>query len=159
MRQHVAGDADAGVAHHDHGRAAFPLGCEPNAAATVGILGGVVEQIGDGLGEPGRICIEVDRLGRHRQREFLTAGVEQWLACFNGGTQHCRQFHALLAQRQLVAGDARDIHEIVDQPSHILQLPIDNLHRRSRIFRTRALELQDVYRIANRGERIPEFVG
>ena len=62
--QLVGGDADAGVPDRHHDVAALPLGGQPDAPAPLAVLGGVVQQIHEHLGQPGRVGVHDDRLLR-----------------------------------------------------------------------------------------------
>jgi hypothetical protein len=44
-------------------------GGEVNRAAALGVLGGVVEQIADDLGEPHEVAVHPHRLGLHLDRK------------------------------------------------------------------------------------------
>ena len=70
-RQHVRRDADAGVADADDApapsvsRSALSQMRPPG----VGVLGRVVEQVGEHLGQPGRVAVHPDRLGGKLDRQ------------------------------------------------------------------------------------------
>ncbi len=117
-RQHLGHDADAVVLdRHDH-VAPLPLGGQPDATAILGVLGGVVEQVGEHLGQPHRVGLQVDRLGRQGDGEFVAAGLDERAAGFQGGLHHGGQFDPLLAEFQLVPGDAGHVEQVFEQPGH-----------------------------------------
>ena len=69
------------------------------------------------------------------------------------------QLDALRAQLELVARDAADIEQVVDEPHHLAELP---LHRIASLqqhsVRSPSVCLMISRRIANRGERVSQFV-
>ena len=56
--QHLGRDADAGVPDPDHRLLAVPLDGEPDAPAALGVLGGVVQQVRQDLGQPGQVGVQ-----------------------------------------------------------------------------------------------------
>ena len=66
---------------------------------------------------------------------------------------------ALLAQLQLVAGDAGDVQQVVDQPGQVLDLPLDHVAAPAELRLVRPLEAQHLHGVADRGQRVPQFVG
>ena len=99
-RQMLGGDADAGVPHRHDDLVALPLGGQPDVTALVGVLGGVVEQVREHLGQPGRVGVQVDRLGRQRDGEFVACASMSGRLVFDGALDHRRQFDPLLAELQ-----------------------------------------------------------
>ena len=69
-----ARNADAGVAHADHGVAAVAIGGDLDAAAVGRVLGGVVEQVRDDLREARRVGVDHQRAGRRQAQRELVAG-------------------------------------------------------------------------------------
>ena len=98
----LGGDADAGVPHPHDGLAAFPLGGEPDVAAPLGVLGGVVEQVREHLRQPGRVGVQGDRLGRQGDGEFVAACLDERAAGLDGHLQRPPPGRPLLAQVHLL---------------------------------------------------------
>ena len=69
-----------------------------------------------------------------------------------------RQLDPLYPQSQLVTGDAADVHEIVDQPGHALDLGRDDFPGPLQLRNRRRLDLQDVQRVGGRSQRIPQLM-
>ena len=66
-REQLRGDPDAGVADPDERLVPLAPGLERDPAPRLGVLGGVVQQVGEDLLQPGRVGLERDRLvGRAR---------------------------------------------------------------------------------------------
>src|SRR2546423_479527 len=75
--------------------------------AGLGVLGGVVEKIGEGLRQPRQIRIKRDRLSGECHQELVFAGIDQRPARFNRHAHNLGQLDALAAKLELVARDAR----------------------------------------------------
>ena len=94
----------------------------------VGVLRGVVEQVGDHLGEAHRVGVDDER--RSRQLDRRGDGPPPRSA---GGWSRPRgaptacELDALPAQLDLAARDARDVEQVVDQAHHLVHLPLDHL--------------------------------
>src|SRR5207237_5461811 len=123
--QHLGGDADAGVAHRDDRVAPLPLGGQPDAAAAVGVLGRVVEQVRDDLRQPGQVAVQGDRALRQRDAELEVGRLQYRAAGLDRGAHDLRQLDPLDAQFQPVAADPGDVHQVVDEPGHVLRLAGD----------------------------------
>ena len=76
---------------------------------------------------------------------------------FNGAFDDRAQVDAFLAQRQLAASDAADVHQVVDQPHQLQDLP---LHHAGGVARRlgRALHAEDRGDVAQRRQRVTELV-
>ena len=62
MRGSVSAGMPIPVSSHRHDRLApLPLGGQPDAAARLGVLGAVVQQVREHLGQPGQVGVQVDR--------------------------------------------------------------------------------------------------
>ena len=86
------------------------------------VLAGVVEEITEHLGQTNGIGVEINRLvGQHHFNRLLIA-LGKRPAGFDGVPDDGREIHACLAKLQLVAGDAADIEQVVDQADHVRQL-------------------------------------
>ena len=157
-RQHLGWDADAGVPHRHDGFVSSSLPDQPDAAAPRGVLGGVVQEIRHRLGQPRQVGVEADRVLRNGDNEFLAAALEQRAAGLDRGPQHRRELHAFLAELEPVAGDPRDVHQVVDEPRHLPHLAVDRVQRPLRLWPECLLEMQDLNGVANRGQRIPQLV-
>ena len=98
VRQMFGGDADAGVSHRDHCLAAPPLGGQPDVTGLLGVLGGVVQQVGEDLGQPDRVGAHHYRLGRQRHGQFVGRCFDERAGRFDGGVQYVGQIHSLRAK-------------------------------------------------------------
>jgi hypothetical protein len=94
--QLVGRDADAGVLDRHHHVAPLPLGGQPDLAPTVVVLGGVVQQVGEHLSEPGRVGVHDDRVLGQPDGQFVAHLLDQRAARLHGTAHHRRQLHPLL---------------------------------------------------------------
>ena len=95
------------IAHRRRPRAAPTARCAPPSC---GVLGGVVEQVGEDLREPHRIAVQPQRLGG--QRDARAGGRAAWierLAGLDGVAHDRRQLDALAPQLEACRGVMRDI--------------------------------------------------
>ena len=63
-REHGGCDPDSGVPYPEDDRLAITRGAQPDTSAGIGVLGGVRQQVADHLGQPHRVGVERQRLGR-----------------------------------------------------------------------------------------------
>ena len=108
LRQRVRGDADAVVLHADHRVAILAAGADRDAPAVVGVLRGVVEEVGEHLGEAHRIAADADRLGIEIDDQLVPQVVEHRPARFDRRLDDARQVERFLADLDDAARDARD---------------------------------------------------
>ena len=64
LREHLGGDADAGVADAEDGVLALAADGQVDPAAVAGVLRGVVQDVGQDLREPGPVRLDPERLAR-----------------------------------------------------------------------------------------------
>ena len=76
-REQLRGDPDAGVADPDDRLVALSAGLQRDPAPRLGVLGGVVQQVGEDLLEPGRVGLAGARLRGERDRQLVAAGLDQ----------------------------------------------------------------------------------
>jgi hypothetical protein len=91
------------------------------------VLGGVVQQVHDHLGQSNPVCVEIDCVLRHDYGQLMSALVNQWPARFHRGANHFRQVHQLLLEIEFFSGDTADIEEIVGQSGQVVDLPLDDI--------------------------------
>ena len=96
-------------------------------AARIGVLGGVVEQVGQDLLEPGRVRLDEQRLGGHRYCQLVPLPFDERTSGFHGAADESRQVDDFLAQLDLAPADARHVEQVVDQPGHVLDLALDHV--------------------------------
>ena len=76
--QHVGRDADAGVPDADDHVVPVPAATASRSdPPAVGVLGGVVQEVREHLGEPGRVAVHPHRLGRQVHVEAVPGRVDQ----------------------------------------------------------------------------------
>ena len=158
VRQEGRGHADAGVPHRDHGFAAASLRDQPDAAAGLGELGGVAQEIRHRLRQPDRIGVEVDRLVGQHNSELLAAGLHERAARLDRRAKHGREVHTLCAQVEAIAGDPGHIDQIVDEPGHLPHLALDRGKRPLRFRRERVLAVQDLDGVTYGRQRVAQLV-
>src|SRR4029453_10270077 len=83
--EYLGDDADTAILDGDGHVATNPHSRQLDATALLGIFGGVVEKVGEHLGQPHRVSIEVDRLRRQGEAKRVAAGINERTAPFQGG--------------------------------------------------------------------------
>ncbi len=130
-----------------------------DAAARVGELDRVVQQVREDLHEARVIGVDVDRLGRQRHVRGEPAGVEGGAVAFHRVADQLRDQRRLGLELDLARGDARDVEQIVDETDHLRDLALHHRpHPRDRAGRV-VRQAQDVEAGAQRGQRIAQLVG
>ncbi len=74
--------------------------------------------------EPGQIGVEEDRLRRQRHDKFMAGGLDRGPRGLDGVADDVGQKHARAAQLHLVAADARDVEQVVDESHHMTELSL-----------------------------------
>ena len=127
--EHLGGDADPGIGDGYDGLGILSFGRQHDAAAAGHVLRGVIEQIGDDLSQPRRIGLQHDGLLWNRDLELVPCFVDEPVGpCPQHFATMDESSTARFAQLHRAASDAIDIQQVVDQPHHLLCLP---LHRRA----------------------------
>jgi hypothetical protein len=94
------------------------------------VLGGVVEQISDDLGQPRHVAVD-DDLGPvpWRQHEIVAPGVDHRPTGLDRVGDHRRELDPFLAQLDLALRDAADVEQVVDEMDELAQLALDHAAR------------------------------
>ena len=158
--QHLGRNADTVVLYgHDHFVAFALHGRQSDVTSRVGVLAGVVQQVAEYLGEPPLIAVYVNRVGWQRHDDFVLQAFRQWTAGLDGVLQHGGELRMLLAQFQLVTGDATDVEQIVHEPDHLCQLSLHGLLGLPENVAAAVRAFHDLQHIVKRRERTSQFVG
>ena len=118
---------DAGVLDGDAQRAVLDARPQRDAARRVGVLRGIGQEIRQHLRQPNGVCIERRQLRRQLDRQAVTFAVDQRARGFNRGVDDRAEVDALQSELQLAARDARNVEQVVEQPRHVLHLPMNDL--------------------------------
>ena len=122
------------------------------------VLRGVVEQVREDLRDPDDVALGIERVVADVHDEAVLLPVDLRPRRVDGGLDHGGQVDVLLPQRQLVAGDTRDVEQIVDEAREMVDLPLDDVAQLGQL-RIRLLPLaQERDRDPHRAERVPQLV-
>ena len=127
-------------------------------SAFLGVLGRVVQQVGQDLGHANRVGIDLDRPGRQRDREPMAVSIDDRAAGLHGvGDDHGHIDHFLL-EPDLAPGDPGDLQQIVHKLRQLLDLVVDHVASpaKGRVFRPALLH--DLDGVADRGQGIAQLV-
>ncbi len=127
-------------------------------AAWRGELAGVVQQVSEGLREPGDVGVDVNRRLRHRHGEVVFELVAGRPGRGDREIEHFRQRHARGPDLQLAGRDAAHVEQIVDEAPHHRHLPLDDGPGASLLVGGCPVGADDVRGGADRGQGIAELV-
>ena len=63
LREHLGGNADAGVANPEHDLGSLDSDAQADLSAGLGVLGRIVQEVGEDLGHPDRVGLDKHRAG------------------------------------------------------------------------------------------------
>src|SRR5215470_10847109 len=120
-------DADAGVAHPQYGLLARAGEPELNAPAGLGVFGRVVQQIGEYLGQAGKVALHVQRFSGRFDVELVAQRVDERTACLHSCEHRLGEIERLQLQLDSAASDARHVEQIIHETRELLDLPLDDV--------------------------------
>jgi hypothetical protein len=91
---------------------------------TVGELAGVVQQIADDLSQSDRVRIQVHGHGWQREGQFLVLALQDRAHGVHDVVHDGRQVDPLGAKLDLASTDATGVEQVIDQPDHLADLPL-----------------------------------
>ena len=92
---------------------------ELDRAALLGVLGGVVEQVGDDLRQAREVAAQHRPARRERARELVATRFEERLRGLDACATTARRSSGSRLQRDLALVDARDVEQVLDQPRQV----------------------------------------
>ena len=156
--QQLGRNTDAGVAHPQHRRVALQPYAHADAAAIVGVLGSVGEQVDDHLLQAGGVCVQPDGLWRQRHGEHMPMLRDERLRRLHRPFDDAFDADPFPPKPNPTGADAGDIQQIVDQVRQLTDLARDDaagLQLDRVLVRLPAQQHQGV---ADRRQRVAEFV-
>ena len=160
VRQHFGVDAGTVVLHaHEDAILVPAFRREDDLPAVRGVLGGVVEQVGENLRQPRRIGVHINGFRRELHRQRVPGLVDERAADFHGALHDLVQTDGLFAQGDPAPRDARDIEQVIDQTDHLRELAFHHFLRLAAGLRVVARGPEQGQGVAQRGEGVAQFVG
>ena len=86
-----------------------------DVAAGLGVLRGVVQEIGHDLRQPHGVAAQAHRAAGQRHGQVMAERIDQRHGGVHRPGDHAGQVHGLELQPDLPQGDARDVEEVVHQ--------------------------------------------
>src|SRR6185369_10567821 len=123
----VRAEADASITDPNHRLVALFLDREPNTAAPIGELAGIVEQVAHNLRQPNRVPGDVKGFGRERNGDFMTEALAERPDGFDGVVHDRGELGSLLAELDRAPTDAADVEQVVNLAYRVLHLPVQDL--------------------------------
>ena len=155
--QHLRLHAGAVVGHGDHRPALVGARGQADDTAVGGVLGGVDQQVGEGLRQPGRIGMDREFLG-HIQKQLLVPFQDTQLHRLQGAPQQGHQRQRGGRERHGAAVDAGRIDQFVEQAGQMQHLAVDHRVHIEQARRGIGQLGQHGVGQADGGERIAQFV-
>ena len=160
VRQHIRGDADAVVPHSQNRLRRLPARADqPDVSVRLGVLGRVRQQVADDLGQPHRVGVQEQRFGRKCDVEAVALDLDERLGRLDRTGDHGGEFHRLPAKFDLAPHDTGHVQQVVHQPDEVVDLPLHHVPGLLDRRRIDPWHLQDLKRVADRGQRVAKFVG
>ena len=158
--EHGCCDADAIVADPDQVFGLGKLHGDADAAALVGVLGGIVDQVGKYLRQAQRVGAERRLVDGecHLQRVLRPLYVRT--AGLDGALQHRHQVGGFGPEFDLASVDAGDVEQVVDQARQLAYLALYQVQRLAQASAGVCLfaQPQHAERIADRRQRIAQLM-
>ena len=155
LRQELRRDADAVVPHATTASSPTLRACT-RSGRPVGVLGGVVQQVGEHLRQAHRVGLERPARGQ-LHAELVRRAPRSAAGPSRPRRPGSPRARALPAQLQLAARDARDVEQVVEQPRDVRDLALDHVLRPLQLRLGRA-RLLLIYRVTDRRERVAQLV-
>ena len=152
------GDADAIVGHRGDDVVAIGLGFDRDPAAAGGVARGIGEQVGEDLGQPGRVGMKHRITIRQPQLHLMVPRLDRGLRGLERARDHGAKSHLLATKLEGAAGDAAYVEQVVQQHRHVAALPVDDLVAEGGLDGGRAFRLEEVHRVPDRRQRIAKLV-
>ena len=134
--------------------AAFRRDRQSYAAAHLGELGGVVQQIGKDLRQPDPIAEYPNGLIRQLAGDSQALLFHGTMQIANGQAHEAGQVLGFQVQADFLMTYAEDVEQIVHQSGQDLRLPIEDIAQLPEVSGRRAAEVEQVHGVANGGERV-----
>ena len=159
VRQGFRCDAPAIVGYPHDRHFAADLRRYRDGAPVLRIFRRVIEQVGEHLGQPYGIAIDIGRQRRNLDVDLLLAGSKQRAARFDRLFDDCAEGDGLSLQRDLAGGQARHFEQIIEEPGHVIDLAIDDLDGPMQDRFCHLDPAQNRDGIADRYQRIAQLMG
>ncbi len=158
-RQRLGGDADSGVGHGDRGVTSLARHAQRDPAARGGELGGVVQDVGQHLDQPGLVAVDGQQLVGHVDGQHVPTCIDGRPRRLDRPGDDRPDQHRLALQRDDAAGDPRHVEQVVDQVDQVLDLTLDDVAGRRPLRFGQLLQAQQLHGGADRRQRIAQLVG
>ena len=155
LRQVLRVDADAVVFDRNHKVVPLARCRELDAAAAVGILGGIGEQVGKHLPQAHRVGLK-PRLVRQVDRQLVSALLERRLHHLDRALDRVAQLYRLLLDFELFLRNAGDVEQVVEQPRDGVEMSAHHPHH---VVGALVAGFQQFQPREQRRERVADLVG
>ena len=149
-------DTHPGVTHADLDLIISCSGGHPDLATFRSVLGGIVQEVGQELGQSDGVAAQPHRRTWQLHGQRLTAPLKLRLRSLRGGRHHRVNLHGAALKLQGAPLDPREVEEIIGYSPEVSRLP--RHHVQGRGMSGLVDPLQDVGGVANGRQWIPKLV-
>jgi hypothetical protein len=151
-------DAGSGIAHRYDRVAILAAGAHPDVTARGRVARCVVEQVREDLRETDGVGLDEERLVAQVDVESMTSALDRRARGFDGVAQRRAEVEGRAPELDLATRYPRDLHQVVDEPDHVTELPFHHVVQPARGAGVRRLRAEDADRVADRREGVSELV-
>ena len=134
-------------------------GEEIDPAAFRGVLGGIIQKVGQNLGQPRGVDFEHDSDAPEAKSRARACNHRAEAARLHGQLDDAVELDRLFLEHDRSTGDPGNIEEVVDDPGHVLDLLGDDVDRPTQIGAVRPFDAHDLNGVADGRQRVPQLVG
>ena len=159
MRQLISRDPDATVRNADERFVSFALNAQADAAALLGVLGRVRQQIAENLHQSLPVAHDVQLAFTVLELQAMPPSVEGRAGRLDGVVDHVCQDDAFSRELDLAGREARDVEQVVDETDEVAQLALHDVEGAVPGRVIQAETSHELEAVRERRERIANLVG
>jgi hypothetical protein len=153
VRSDIRRDPFSFVDHRDGDLSGVGGRFDPDRRPWRTVLGSIGQQVGDHLGHPVEVDLDVEAF-RDVDREPMAARLEEWAAALDGVRDDRRDVGQLLVEGDLAARDPRDVEQVFHEARHVGSLTLDHVD----LAEAHPFLPKHVHRRDDGGERVAQLV-
>ena len=158
LRELVGRNADAVVGHADHHVGALGTRRDLDAAAGLGVLDRVEDDVLEDLLQAHAIGVQPDRIRGNVDRDLVASRLQRCAARLERMPDFRADIQRLAPQLDRPPSDARDVEQVIHEARHLRDLAVHGFQQRTPALGIVAAGLEHVQRSAHRGERVAQLV-
>ena len=129
-----------------------------NPSALVGVLRGVIDQVGQDLGNSRKIAQHQQRLRRQHDRQLMFKSVDEGTTRLDRRADDHSDIDRSDLELDLSPRDARDVEQIIDQADQLAELAADDFSGPCKLDWILRAQVKDVNGVADRRQRVAQLM-